>query len=61
MNLNTGVRVMVVETGVTGNIKSVEGEGEACLVTFAPTGGGEDVTCPVGALRTLKGRPRKMA
>ena len=61
MNLKTGVRVLNVDTGLIGNIRSVEGEGETARVCVAPQDGGEDIVCAADSLKTLKGRPRKMA
>ncbi len=60
MNIKVGVRVVNTQTGVVGNIKSVDEE--AGQVTCLAQGeGGEEFTCALADLKTLKGRPRKMA
>lgn len=59
MNIKSGVRVMQVSTSLVGNIKSVA-EGEGGAVTCV-TQEGTEFVCSVEDLKTLKGRPRKMA
>lgn len=61
MNLNSGVRVLNTQSGAIGNIKSVEGEGDAAVLTCVAQDGSGEFTCAVSDARTLKGRPRKMA
>lgn len=62
MNIKSGVRVMQVSTSLVGNIKSVaDGEGDACGAVTCVTLDGAEFVCAAEDLKTLKGRPRKMA
>ena len=60
MNLKTGVRILNTQTGTIGNIKSIDDEAGTALCV-AQGEGGEEFVCALADLKTLKGRPRKMA